>query len=200
MGKIAKSIQSEYNSKMEWNPELFANSKDIFIKTEMPIFLSMALQDSETIDDLFFYVKSIRDKALPIRNLIAELSGSSVAQTKKSAANDIKRLTYAIFDAKPNETTTKFSLSVGLPFSLGLKVDKSIDNKSLHVRFIRDIYDNYSIPYTLSDDIKRVFKLPQIQTQAERKLEEGLLKDNLLDTAAKRVLENMRQAELSTGK
>lgn len=186
MLRIVGSIEKEHKTKLSWTSDYLKDSA-IWSELEMPLFLAMALRRTKSIDDLFFEVTILRDKAFTLRQLLEEMTYINDQKNLDKTSNEAKQLAYAIDDVRAADHRTKISASIGFPwsFSVDLKVDLSRQNRG--VSFIRDIYDNYAIPLRLSADIERVFGNVKLQSLVTEPIADKYMDRNFLDQIGDRL-------------
>jgi hypothetical protein len=153
---ISAGIEHEYGERMEWIHSAIVESVKLWQKFDMPLFLAMALQKCTRLEDLFAHVTDIRDRALPVRHLLGQLLGAG--EKSHELLKEAREFSYALSDVKPTYSATKLSWRVSVPLSVALSADLRFSQRR-STAFVRDIYDNYSIPYTLKEDVRRVFGL-----------------------------------------
>lgn len=163
MAKVSTLIENEFKEHLEWASPLIEDSHALWLRLETPIFLSQALQKCTSAKDLFAHVADIREKARPVRELLQTLTSGTSNEGTQNAVLEMRRLSYELTNTQPTPHDTKLSLSIGLPISASFGIDIPTKQKSRSVSFIRDIYDNYAIPYNLVEDIKRCFKFDRFQ-------------------------------------
>ena len=122
---------------------------------------------------------------------LEQLVDPSNIENRKEILIELKEVSYALSNSNPGGAKSKFSIKVGLPLAVSLNFDFDTSKRSDCTDFIRDIYTNYAIPYTLKEDIIRVFPGCGLSPILERSLSRQIQGKNLLDFASENMLENM---------
>jgi hypothetical protein len=180
IAKISSHIENEFNEHLEWASPIIDDSLALWLRLESPVFLSLALNKCNHQRDLFACVADIREKARPIREMLQTLTSTTSQREARKAALEMRKISYELAKTQPKPSDTKVSLGIGLPISASFGIDVLTKNKSRFVSFIRDIYDNYAIPYALYEDLKRCFRFEKVQHLTEMSVPDLSDGDNLL--------------------
>jgi len=157
MARVSTSIKKQYDEKLDWTRPSDDGSFAVWERFQTPTFLAMALEKTKTVGDLFHHVRDIRNKARSLREMLERYTGVDNSKESAALALDIRRVAQELDSAAPSKPGSVFSVSVGLPASISLRMNLPSFGASKSVAFIRDIYDNHAIPLTLSRDMERVF-------------------------------------------
>ena len=157
MARMTAGIKKEYDEKLDWTRPADNGSFALWERLNMPIFLTMALEQTKGVEDLFFHVREIRDKARPLRELIDQYVHIQDAQQGARVGQEIRAVANELGSVAPAKPSSIFSVSIGLPMSISLGFNLPPANANRSVAFIRDIYDNHAVPLFLVRDFERVF-------------------------------------------
>lgn len=157
MGVMSDAIKKEYNEKISWARPATDESFALWERFAMPTFLTMALERTDKVDDLFHHVGSIRNRAQDLRHLLEQFTDADTTARGDAIANDVRRVAHELNSTAPTKATSIFSVAVGLPPSVSLRMNLPSLAARRSVAFVRDIYDNHAVPLTLAGDVERVF-------------------------------------------
>ncbi|HEX8585842.1 MAG TPA: hypothetical protein VF680_15710 [Allosphingosinicella sp.] len=157
MGVMSDAIKKEYDEKLAWARPVADESFALWERFAMPTFLAMALARTDKVDDLFHHVGDIRNKAQDLRHLLDQFTDVDTTVRGDAIANDVRRVAHELASAAPTKAASIFSVAVGLPPSVSLKMNLPSVAARKSVAFVRDIYDNHAVPLTLAGDVERVF-------------------------------------------
>ncbi|MGT2488593.1 hypothetical protein ACU4GA_27125 [Methylobacterium oryzae CBMB20] len=158
MKKMAVKMERECNERLNWMEGQAQPSKNFWAQLKLPIFLLAALQRSNNYKDLFYHVIDLRHKALPLRQALINLSDAQTSQDCRSSIAEAREISNYLATTSNIDKNTVISVAIGFPLSVSLSIDIPISGNSRSTRFLRDINDNYHIPFTLCSDIARVFR------------------------------------------
>ena len=157
MGVMSEAIKKEYDKELAWARPEADGSSALWERFAMPTFLAMALARTETVDDLFHHVGEIRNKAQDLRHLLEQFTDAGTTGRGDAIANDVRRVAHELGNTAPTKAASIFSVAVGLPPSVNLRMNLPSLTARKSVAFVRDIYDNHAVPLTLAGDVERVF-------------------------------------------
>lgn len=157
MGVMSNAIKKEYNEKLGWARPTKDESFALWERFAMPTFLAMALARTDKLDDLFHHVGNIRNKAQDLRHLLEQFTDADTTIRGDAIANDVRRVAHELGSTAPTKAASIFSVAVGLPLSVSLRMNVPSLAARRSVAFVRDIYDNHAVPLTLAGDVERVF-------------------------------------------
>lgn len=180
---VRERIELDYSERLSWT--LCSDSSLIWDRVQKPVFLAMAMQRAKTLEDLFSYVRDIRDRAMPLRRLFDEFSDPT-STNKARIAQELKSVAFEMAKSEPDHARSTISLSAGLPASFSLGIDLPKRSKFQSISFIRDIYDNHSLPSTLGHDFERLFGT-RIQGLTHKTLDKISPAENVVDFAMNRL-------------
>lgn len=157
MERVSKSIQKEYGEKLEWTQPADDGSFALWERFQMPTFLAMALERTTSVGDLFHHVREIRNKALPLRQLLEQYTHIDSDKESAALALDLRRVAHELDSVAPTKPGSVLSVAIGLPASISLRMNLPSLVAKRSVAFVRDIYDNHAVPLNLNRDVSRVF-------------------------------------------
>lgn len=159
MRLVSDSIKKEHNEKLEWTRPADDGSFALWERLQMPTFLSMALERTTQVGDLFHHVREIRNKARDLRQLLEQYTDVDNDALGVAITKDVRRVAHELGSVAPTKSASIFSVAVGLPASISLRMNLPSFAAKRSVAFVRDIYDNHAVPLSLARDVKRVFGL-----------------------------------------
>lgn len=157
MDVMSEAIRKEYNEKLEWIRPADDGSFALWERFKMPTFLAMALERTTHADDLFHHVQDIRNKARDLRHLLEQFTDVDTTTRSDAITKDVRRVAHELASVAPSKPASIFSVAVGLPPSISLRMNLPSLTARRSVAFVRDIYDNHAVPLSLAKDIERVF-------------------------------------------
>ncbi|GLI99012.1 hypothetical protein [Sphingobium sp. BS19] len=157
MARVTTNIEKAYNEKLEWSHFSDDGSFALWEKFQMPTFLTMALEKTKEVGDLFHHVLDLRNKAMPLRHLIEQYSDVDSVEKAAAIALDVRRVSHELDSVAPAKPTSVFSVAIGFPPSVSLRMNLPSSSAKRSVAFVRDIYDNHAVPLCLARDMGRVF-------------------------------------------
>lgn len=157
MAVMSRAIEKEYDEKLEWTRPADDGSFALWERFEMPTFLAMALERTTQVGDLFHHVREIRNKALDLRQLLEQFTDVENQRRGDAITNDVRRVAHELGSTAPSKSASIFSVAVGMPPSVSLRMNLPSLAAKRSVSFVRDIYDNHAVPLTLARDVERVF-------------------------------------------